>query len=228
MPGIPEILLVEDNPALGYALTEYLKMQDMQVTLCKDGEEGEKVFRQQRFDLCIIDVMLPRQDGFGLAAKIRRLQPGMPFIFLTARGMKVDKLRGFRLGADDYIVKPVDEEELVARIRAVLRRTVEKTNAPTEHQLGVFSIDWNRRLLLANGREKQLTEREAALLRMLIDHKNQLLRREVALKHLWGNNDYFNRRSMDVHIARLRKYLKDDPQLGIVNIHGKGFILEEK
>lgn len=228
MPGIPEILLVEDNPTLGYALTEYLKMQDMQVTLCQDGEEGEKVFRQQRFDLCIIDVMLPRQDGFGLAAKIRQLQPGMPFIFLTARGMKVDKLKGFRLGADDYIVKPVDEEELVARIRAVLRRATDPVSAPADNQLGIFSIDWTRRLLLTDGQEKQLTEREAGLLKMLVESKHQLLRRETALKKLWGRNDYFNRRSMDVHIARLRKYLKDDPGLSIVNVHGKGFVLVEK
>jgi len=228
MPGIPEILLVEDNPTLGYALTEYLKMQDMQVTLCQDGEEGEKVFRQQRFDLCIIDVMLPRQDGFGLAAKIRQLQPGMPFIFLTARGMKVDKLKGFRLGADDYIVKPVDEEELVARIRAVLRRATDPVSAPADNQLGIFSIDWTRRLLLTDGQEKQLTEREAGLLKMLVESKHQLLRRETALKKLWGRNDYFNRRSMDVHIARLRKYLKDDTGLSIVNVHGKGFVLVEK
>lgn len=228
MPGIPEILLVEDNPTLGYALTEYLKMQDMQVTLCQDGEEGEKVFRQQRFDLCIIDVMLPRQDGFGLAAKIRQLQPGMPFIFLTARGMKVDKLKGFRLGADDYIVKPVDEEELVARIRAVLRRATDPVSAPADNQLGIFSIDWTRRLLLTGGQEKQLTEREAGLLKMLVESKHQLLRRETALKKLWGRNDYFNRRSMDVHIARLRKYLKDDTGLSIVNVHGKGFVLVEK
>ena len=228
MPGIPEILLVEDNPTLGYALTEYLKMQDMQVTLCQDGEEGEKVFRQQRFDLCIIDVMLPRQDGFGLAAKIRQLQPGMPFIFLTARGMKVDKLKGFRLGADDYIVKPVDEEELVARIRAVLRRATDPVSAPADNQLGIFSIDWTRRLLLTDGQEKQLTEREAGLLKMLVESKHQLLRREIALKKLWGRNDYFNRRSMDVHIARLRKYLKDDTGLSIVNVHGKGFVLVEK
>lgn len=228
MSSVPEILLVEDNPTLGYALKEYLQMQKMQVRLCEDGEKGEKVFRQQRFDLCIIDVMLPRQDGFALARKIRQLNPKMPFIFLTARSMKVDKLKGFHLGADDYIVKPVDEEELVARIRAVLRRAADTAPGPTDDSLGIFSIDWNRRLLLTEGQEKQLTQREASLLKMLVDSKHQLLRREVALKSLWGKNDYFNRRSMDVHIARLRKYLKDDPGLSIVNIHGKGFILEEK
>jgi DNA-binding response OmpR family regulator len=228
MSSVPEILLVEDNPTLGYALKEYLQMQKMQVALCVDGEEGEKVFRQQSFDLCIIDVMLPRQDGFALAKKIRQLNPDMPFIFLTARSMKVDKLKGFNLGADDYIVKPVDEEELVARIRAVLRRAADAGSTPTDSQLGIFSVDWTRRLLRGDGPEKHLTEREASLLKMLLDRKHQLLRREVALQELWGRNDYFNRRSMDVHIARLRKYLKDDPRLSIVNIHGKGFILEEK
>lgn len=228
MRGAPKILLVEDNPSLGYALKEYLQMQDMQVVLCIDGIEGEKVFQQQDFDLCIIDVMLPKQDGFALAEKIRQQNLGMPFIFLTARSMKVDKLKGFRLGADDYIVKPVDEEELVARIQAVLRRATDKDSMATDDQLGIFTIDWNRRMLKTSGDEKQLTEREASLLKMLIDHKNQLLRREVALRALWGNNDYFNRRSMDVHIARLRKCLKEDPNLTIVNIHSKGFILEEK
>ena len=228
MSAIPDILLVEDNPALGYALKEYLQMQEMRVCLCEDGREGEKAFEQQKFDLCIIDVMLPQQDGFTLAKKIAQLDPNMPFIFLTARSMKVDKLRGFNLGADDYIVKPVDEEELVARIRAVLRRATNQSSEASAEELGVFRIDWNRRLLLCNGQETQLTEREASLLKMLMESKNQLLRREVALKNLWGRNDYFNRRSMDVHIARLRKYLKDDPRLSIVNVHGKGFVLVEK
>lgn len=228
MSSVPDILLVEDSPTLGYALKEYLQMYHMRVVLGEDGEKGEKIFREQSFDLCIIDVMLPRQDGFTLAHKIRQIQPDVPLIFLTARGMKVDKLKGFNLGADDYIVKPVDEEELVARIRAVLRRSADAGSRHTDSQVGIFSIDWNRRLLLALGQEKQLTAKEASLLKMLVDRKEHLLRREVALKSLWGKNDYFNRRSMDVHIARLRKYLKDDPRLNIVNIHGKGFILEEK
>lgn len=227
MNSAPEILLVEDNATLGYALSEYLKMQGMQVTLCSDGEAGERMFRQQVFDLCIIDVMLPKQDGFSLAKKIRDAAPSMPFLFLTARAMKVDKLRGFQLGADDYIVKPVDEEELVARIRAVLRRGQESHQTLMPEQLGAFRIDWDRRLLSSHDREVQLTEKEVSLLRMLIENKNQLLSRDAALRQLWGGNDYFNRRSMDVHIARLRKYLKDDSTLNIVNVHGRGFVLEE-
>lgn len=224
----PDILLVEDSPSLGYALTEYLRMQDMLVTLCTDGEQGEKALTRQDFALCIVDVMLPKQDGFTLAKKIKQQQPDLPFIFLTAKAMKVDKLKGFHLGADDYIVKPVDEEELVARIRAVLNRSRNNSLNAVPHCLGRFTIDWSRRLLSLDGREVQLTEKECNLLRLLVERKNQLLHRKEALEKLWSGADYFNRRSMDVHIAHLRKYLRDDPLLTIVNVHGKGFILEEK
>lgn len=221
-----KILLVEDNPTLGYALREYLQMQELQVTLCEDGIKGEKTFEQEAFDLCIIDVMLPKQDGFSLAKHIKSMQPDMPVIFLTAKSMKVDKLKGFHIGADDYIVKPVDEEELVARIRAVLRRADSRVPTKAVDQLGIYRIHWQSRGLEWQDQKIQLTEKEMKLLQLLFEKKNYLLERGMALKTLWGGNDYFNRRSMDVHIARLRKYLRHDPNLQIINVHGRGFILE--
>ncbi|MEK6479579.1 response regulator transcription factor [Catalinimonas sp. 4WD22] len=227
MPTKPNILLVEDNPTLGYALREYLQMQELEVTLCEDGMVAQKIFQQQAFDLCIIDVMLPKQDGFALARHIKSTQPDMPVIFLTAKSMKVDKLKGFQIGADDYIIKPVDEEELVARIRAVLRRSDPKIPVNEVDQLGIYRIHWQSRSLVWGNQKAQLTEKEMKLLRLLFEKKNSLLDRSITLKKLWGKSDYFNRRSMDVHIARLRKYLRHDPKLQIINVHGKGFILEE-
>jgi len=229
MHTVPKILLVEDNPTLGYALKEYLSMQNFEVILQEDGLKGEQAFQEDAFDLCVIDVMLPRQDGFALAQKIKTMQPDMPMIFLTAKSMKVDKLKGFQLGADDYIVKPVDEEELVARIQAILKRTqpqAEKTT--TSDKLGTYAIQWASRQLAHENESISLTEKEIQLLRLLFEHKNRLMKRELALKKLWGKNDYFNRRSMDVHIARLRKYLKHDPALQIINVHGRGFILQDQ
>jgi len=223
----PKILLVEDNPTLGYALSEYLSLQDFAVEWADDGHKAEQVFQEKTFDLCILDVMLPKQDGFSLAKKIKRVVPYIPIIFLTAKGMKVDKLKGFQLGADDYLVKPIDEEELVARIQAVLRRAQSSLPPEVADTLGSYHIRWEARQLSRKEKSWSLTEKETQLLRMLMEHKNRLLERETALRTLWGKSDYFNRRSMDVHITRLRKYLQDDKDLKINTVRGRGFILED-
>ena len=224
-----DLLLVEDNETLGYILKEYLEMKDLQVTLQRDGKAGLKAFKKQAYDLCVLDVMMPEMDGFTLAAELRAIQPDIPIIFLTAKALKVDKLKGFNLGADDYIVKPVDEEELLARIKAILRRTKSgSSNAKTlYYQIGEYQFDFSNQKLIHQGNEQILTEREAHLLRLLCENKGKLLSRRQVLNTLWNNNDYFTRRSMDVFISRLRKYLSDDPQIKINNVYGSGFILTD-
>ncbi|MCB0629628.1 MAG: response regulator transcription factor [Saprospiraceae bacterium] len=224
-----DLLLVEDNETLGYILKEYLEMKDLQVTLQRDGKAGLKAFKKQAYDLCVLDVMMPEMDGFTLAAELRAIQPDIPIIFLTAKALKVDKLKGFNLGADDYIVKPVDEEELLARIKAILRRTKSgSSNAKTlYYQIGEYQFDFSNQKLIHQENEQILTEREAHLLRLLCENKGKLLSRRQVLNTLWNNNDYFTRRSMDVFISRLRKYLSDDPQIKINNVYGSGFILTD-
>lgn len=222
------ILLVEDNQTLGYILKEYLEMKNFEVILARDGKAGLQAFKKQHFDLCILDVMMPNMDGFTLAAELRAIDRKIPFIFLTAKALKVDKLKGFNLGADDYIVKPVDEEELVARIRAVLRRTRDEQPAGQKYSIGQYSFDFNNQKLIHGDKEQLLTEREAHLLRLLCDNKGKLLPRRQVLNTLWNNNDYFTRRSMDVFISRLRKYLSADPQVKITNVYGSGFILSDE
>lgn len=224
------ILLVEDDPNLGYILSEYLAIKGFTVTWAKDGKEALAQVHANPFALCILDVMLPEMDGFSVAEKMQQDGQHIPFIFLTARQLKVDKLKGFTLGCDDYITKPVDEEELVARIKAVLKRVAapqEKTVAEST-RIGNSLFYFDRQLLLRNDTEYKLTAREAAMLQLLIKYKNTLLNRDVALKNIWGASDYFNRRSMDVLMSRLRKHLADDERINIINIHGKGYLLEEK
>ncbi|WP_257658810.1 response regulator transcription factor [Parapedobacter lycopersici] len=223
----PRILLVEDNQTLGYALKTYLEMHHFRVTLEPDGVKGKTAFLSQSFDICILDVMMPEMDGFTLAEEIKKINPDMPMVFLTARTMKIDKLQGFQKGADDYIVKPVDEEELIARIRAILRRAHPSPQRMATYTIGTLQFDLNSRRLLSETDSVVLTEKEAELLRMLCEKKNQLLDRKVALLELWGKVDYFNRRSMDVHMAKLRKYLALDAKVLLTNVHGKGYILED-
>lgn len=223
----PRILLVEDNQTLGYALKTYLEMHHFRVTLEPDGVKGKTAFLSQSFDICILDVMMPEMDGFTLAEEIKKINPDMPMVFLTARTMKIDKLQGFQKGADDYIVKPVDEEELIARIRAILRRAHPSPQRITTYTIGTLQFDLNSRRLLSETDSVVLTEKEAELLRMLCEKKNQLLDRKVVLLELWGKVDYFNRRSMDVHMAKLRKYLALDVKISLTNVHGKGYILED-
>ena len=224
----PKILLVEDNQTLGYALKTYLEMHHFQVTLEPDGVKGKEAFLNGQFDLCILDVMMPEMDGFTLAGEIKKVDPAMPMVFLTARTMKIDKLQGFQKGADDYIVKPVDEEELIARIRAILRRAHPAPQQVATYHIGTLRFDLHSRRLIAANETVVLTEKEAELLRMLCENKNQLLDRKTALLELWGKVDYFNRRSMDVHMAKLRKYLALDTQISLTNVHGKGYILEDR
>ena len=222
-----KLLLIEDDSFLGYALKEYLVLQNFEVFWEKDGEAGVSRFIETKVDLCIIDVMMPKKDGFDTAGEIRGHNPNIPLVFLTARAMKVDKLKGFRLGADDYITKPVDEEELVARIRAVLRRSVPgAADKVSQFQIGNFFFDSTSQRLTMGSLKQHLTEKENRLLALLCQRPNQLVTREEALKKIWGQNDYFNRKSMDVHLTRLRNYFKPDPTVQIVNVHGKGFILE--
>ncbi|MCB0579075.1 MAG: response regulator transcription factor [Phaeodactylibacter sp.] len=220
-----KILLIEDNETLGYALKEYLELKGFELAWRKDAEQGLAYFERYPASLCLVDVMMPGTDGFGLAAEIRRRSPKMPLIFLTARGLKADILKGFGLGADDYIVKPVDEEELAARIRAVLRRANGPEAETARFRIGAYHFDPANQKLCHGGTERLLTEREARLLHLLCEHKGQLLPRQEVLRNLWRQNDYFTRRSMDVFISRLRRYLAEDPNIEIKNVYGSGFIL---
>ena len=222
------ILLVEDNETLGYILQEYLEMNVMKVIRAKTGKEGLSYFQKNKIDLCILDIMMPEMDGFSLAEKIKASNPKMPLIFLTAKSLKIDKLKGFKLGADDYIIKPVDEEELVARIQAVLNRShnvIIKKEETTFH-IGKYLFHYEKQLLEIGEEQISISKKEAELLKLLCEHKNEVLSRNETLKKLWGISDYFNRRSMDVFISKLRKYLSKDSSVSIDNIHSKGFILK--
>ncbi|MBU1011728.1 MAG: response regulator transcription factor [Bacteroidetes bacterium] len=225
-----KILLVEDDPNLSLVLLDYLEMLGYEIKLCKDGEEGLKAFKRHRFDLCVFDVMMPKKDGFSLAEDIRATNQIIPIIFLTAKSLKEDRIKGFQLGCDDYITKPFSTEELSLRIRAILKRcqVIQETNNGTEsnYQIGIFSFDSKNMTLRTSDLEYNLTRKESGLLKLLCLHKNKLLSREYALKMIWGENDYFIGRSMDVFIAKLRKYLKADPNISINNVHGTGFKLE--
>lgn len=222
------ILLVEDSENLGYILKEYLVINGFRVTWCPDAKCALNRLETYIFHLAILDVMLPDEDGFFIAQAIKNKNEHLPVIFLTAKNMKVDKLKGFKLGADDYIVKPVEEEELLARIHAVLRRTkIDRISPmPTIIKFGRFSFNTSLRSLQYGDDAITLTEKESRLLALLLQNKNKLLSREKALKIIWEKNDYFNRRSMDVHITHLRKYLNSDERVEIRNIHGKGFMLK--
>lgn len=223
-----KILLVEDDTNLGYILKEYLNVYDFDVDWVKDGEAGLDQFKRLKYDLCILDVMMPKMDGFTLAGKIKSFAPEVPLIFLTAKALKIDKLKGFKLGADDYIVKPVDEEELIARINAIIKRSgqLQEEHQPSLFQIGTYEFDYNNQSLTHNGKKQLITTKEAEILRLLCINKGKLLDRQTTLRELWGESDYFNRRSMDVFISKLRKYLSDDVGVKITNVHGKGFVLD--
>ncbi|SDK41622.1 DNA-binding response regulator, OmpR family, contains REC and winged-helix (wHTH) domain [Catalinimonas alkaloidigena] len=220
------ILLVEDDASLGFLLEDHLDAQGYAVLRCEDGAAGQQAFQRGRFDLCVLDVMLPKVDGFQLAETIRRTDPHVPILFLTARDQKEDRIRGFRLGADDYVTKPFSIEELDLRIRAILRRTKDQPADATEYRFGQATFDYPNQVLRIADQRHQLTQREADLLRMLAQHPNQVVKREVILKALWQDEGYFVTRSMDVFISRLRKYLRPDPSLHIANVHGVGYKLE--
>ena len=221
------ILLVEDDSNLGLTLQEYLEAKGYTVKLARDGKEGFDVFCKHTFDLCLLDVMMPVKDGITLAKEIRLINKQVPIIFLTAKSMKEDTIEGFNAGADDYITKPFSMEELMLRVQAVLRRTNKQISASETHTftIGAYSFDSEKQVLIHSAQSHKLTTKESGLLRLLCIHQNDILDRNFALKSIWGDDNYFNGRSMDVYIAKLRKYLKDDQKVEIVNVHGKGFKL---
>lgn len=225
---LKKILLVEDDPNLGNVLQEFLEMEGFSIDLARDGEEGFKAFSDSDFRLCILDCMLPKLDGFSLAKKIRKINKNIPIIFLTAKSLKADKLKGFDIGGDDYITKPFDEDELVRRINAVLKRSVVNTE-PMENsfKIGKFTYDHLNLTLSLNDTVTRITQKEGDVLYLLLKNKNQVLRREDILVSVWGENDYFMGRSLDVFITKLRKHLKADSEIRIENVHGVGFILSE-
>ncbi|MCF8278342.1 MAG: response regulator transcription factor [Flavobacteriales bacterium] len=226
-----KVLLTEDDPNLGMLLREYLNAKGYETTLAENGKIGYEKFSQGGFDICILDVMMPVKDGFTLAEEIRQTDKQMPIIFLTAKSMKDDKVKGFTAGADDYITKPFSMDELLMRMQAVLRRTLPETAKAKKKAsltVGKFVFDYDRQVLLIDGEEKRLTTKEADLLHMLCENRYDVLDRNYALNKIWGDDNYFNSRSMDVYIAKLRKYLSLDPEVELVNVHGKGFKLLAK
>lgn len=225
----PKILLVEDDINLGFVLNDFLSMSNYEPTLARDGKEGFEFFKNGNFDLCILDVMLPFKDGFALAEEIRKIEPNIPIIFLTAKTMEKDKIKGFKAGGDDYITKPFSTEELSLRIDAILRRSkysILKNDVSNEYKIGKYRFDYTNYMLFSPDGERRLTKKEAEVLRLLCINKNQIVKREVALKNIWGDDDYFMGRSMDVYITKLRKFLKEDKNVSIVNIPRTGFKLE--
>src|SRR5690606_27765036 len=223
----PKILLCEDDANLGMVLKNYLELNDFDVTLERDGRLGLAAFQREKFDLCLLDIMMPNMDGFTLAEEIRDVDPDIPLFFLSAKTMKDDISQGYRLGADDYITKPFDSEVLLMKIKAILKRNEEisREQENKEYDLGIYHFNPKLRELSWNGKMQTLSPKENELLKLLCEYMNDLLPRETALKKIWGSDTYFNGRSMDVYIAKLRKYLKEDPNIEIVNIHGNGFRL---
>lgn len=227
------ILLVEDDRNFGDVLKSYLEMNDYDVTLATDGEQGGNLFKSGEYDLCIFDVMMPKKDGFTLGKEIREKDKDIPIIFLTARSLKEDVLEGFKVGADDYISKPFNSEELLYRVMAVLKRSrkeSESEDQTKEFQLGEYHFNYPLRILTysPDGSEEKLSPKEAHLLRLFCLKKNDVLERSEALTKIWGEDNYFTARSMDVFVTKLRKYLSKDGNLEIMNIHGNGFRLIEK
>ena len=225
-----KILIVEDDPNFGSILRDYLTLNDYDVTLAKNGIEGLEKFKKEDFDLCILDVMMPYKDGFTLAKEIREKNETVPLIFLTAKSLKEDVLKGFKLGADDYLTKPFDSDVLLAKVKAILNRRVSKTKTvdSDEHLFTIGAFHFNSKLRFLSYQQQdllKLSPKENQLLRLLVLHLNDLLPRDIALNKIWRDDNYFTSRSMDVYIAKLRKYLRQDPKVEILNIHGEGFRL---
>jgi two-component system OmpR family response regulator len=223
----PKILLCEDDTNLGMVLKNYLELNDYEVVLERDGRLGLAAFQREKFDICLLDVMMPNMDGFAVAEEIRDVNPDVPLFFLSAKTMKDDIIQGYKLGADDYITKPFDSDVLLLKIKAILKRNEEthREEVNAEFDMGKYHFNPRLRELTIDGRISVLSPKENELLKMLCEHKNDLLTREAALKKIWGSDTYFNGRSMDVYIAKLRKYLREDETIEIVNIHGNGFRL---
>lgn len=223
-----KILLAEDDKNLGNVLKAYLEAKGFNATLCIDGKEALETFKRNEFDFCIFDIMMPVMDGFTLAKEVRKLDAHVPFLFLTAKSMQEDRIQGLELGADDYLTKPFSMEELLLRIRAIRRRVEEgKKNKPSDNvfKFGKYVFDYNRQMLTTDNSLQKLTSKEADLLRLLCQNMNNVLDRSAALNKIWYDDSYFNARSMDVYITKLRKYLKEDPDVELMNVHGVGFKL---
>ena len=220
-----KVLLAEDDKNLGTILKAYLEAKGYLTTLCVNGKDAFDAFSKKEFDFCIVDVMMPVKDGFTLAREIRNINKKVPLLFLTAKSMQEDKLKGFEIGADDYITKPFSMEELLARMQAIQRRSEEKKPEMGPCQLGDLTFDYKRQILASRDGEQKLTSKEAELLNLLCEHMNEVLDRSVALNRIWQDDSYFNARSMDVYITKLRKYLKKDPSVELINVHGIGFKL---
>ena len=220
-----KILLTEDDENLGMLLREYLQAKGFETDLLPDGEEGYKAFMSKKYDLCILDVMMPKKDGFSLAKDIRMVNNDVPIIFLTAKSLKEDIFQGFKIGADDYLTKPFSMEELLFRLEAILRRTKGANTAQEFYQLGKYKFDTQKQQLIEGEISIKLTTKESELLKLLCTNANKVLERNFALKTIWVDDNYFNARSMDVYITKLRKHLKDEPSVEIINVHGKGYKL---
>ena len=222
------VLLCEDDPNLGLLLSEYLNAKGFHCELATDGQEGMKTYRRSSFDFLILDVMMPIKDGFTMAQEIRQEDKHTPILFLTAKSMKEDTLQGFKVGGDDYLTKPFSMEELLARMNAILKRTAalpDQSDEPHQYNVGLYLFDYNKQRLWKESFEVKLTTKENELLFLLCKNKNGVMERSFALKAIWGDDNYFNGRSMDVYIAKLRKYLREDPSVEIINVHGRGFKL---
>jgi two-component system, OmpR family, response regulator VicR len=222
-----KLLLVEDDPNLGDILKEYLEMKGYEPTLCRDGEEGWNKFKKDKYDLCLLDIMMPKKDGFTLAKEIKKVQENLPILFLTAKNQKDDIIEGLKIGADDYLTKPFSMEELLLRITAILRRTQKSTeiSALKTYSFGDFVLHYDEQFIEGPGGRHKLTSKENELIRLLASEINKLVNRSHALKQIWGDDSYFNARSMDVYLSKIRKILKDDPKVQIITIHGEGFKL---
>lgn len=219
------ILLVEDDENLGIVVKDVLEMEGYKISWQKDGNAAVQDFMKNHYHLCVFDVMLPKKDGFTVATEVRKLNPKIPIIFLTAKSMKEDRIKGFISGADDYITKPFSTEEFLLRVKAVLKRCYNDISGEVKNvfELGKYTFNYEQLTLTIDDDTKTLTQREADTLKLFCINRNEILTREMILKIIWGNDDYFTGRSMDVFIARLRKYLASDPKIQIVNIHGVGF-----
>jgi DNA-binding response OmpR family regulator len=227
MENKQEILLVEDDPNFGAVLRDYLELHDFNVVLAKDGVEGLQAYRNNDPEICILDVMMPHKDGFTLGKEIRELDGELPLIFLTAKSLKEDVLKGYQVGADDYLTKPFDSEVLLYKIKAIINRRYQNQATPEDKILavGAYSYDTEMRILKIGETEFKLSPKEGALLKLLATNKNQLVSRSEALKKIWKDDNYFTGRSMDVYVAKIRKHLKLDENVAIVNVHSEGFRL---
>lgn len=220
-----KILLAEDDTNLGMLLSNYLKAKSFDVTLCVDGEIAMKRYKEQVFDFIILDVMMPVKDGYAVAREIRAVDAEIPILFLTAKSMKEDKLEGFDAGGDDYLTKPFAMEELLARIHAILKRSYKEGKKETNFKLGDITYDYLQQTIEIGSEPKKLTTKENELFYLLVKKGTEVLDRNEALNHVWGDDNYFNGRSMDVYITKLRKYLSHSSKVEIMNVHGKGFRL---